>query len=95
MGLEACLWLSKASHLGSSTAQAALGRLYLGGAEGLDPEPASGVFYLRSAVRAGNPEAALTLGECYKSGLGTVKDRNKVKGPPSPVSPSLSVSTKT
>jgi len=81
--LEAYSWLSKASHHGNTRGQKALGKLFLTGAKGLMPEPASAVFYFRSAVRSEDPEAAFLLAECYQRGLGAAKDARRVQFPPS------------
>jgi len=59
---------------GDAGAQLLYGLAYLNGRDGLKPDAAKAVYWLRRSARFGNPYAQLTLGNCYAEGRGVKKD---------------------
>jgi len=59
---------------GDDGAQLLYGLAYLEGRDGLQPDAAKAVYWLRRAARSGNAYAQLVLGNCYADGTGVAKD---------------------
>lgn len=59
---------------GDDGAQLLYGLAYLDGRDGLEPDAAKGVYWLRRSARTGNAYAQLVLGNCYADGRGVTKD---------------------